>query len=242
MDKLPKAPLIEVIFELRWKVDSKSELSKCQYLHGDLYGLLKEDYPFRESLISPEVPIELYLSMPAHRFRTSQDDYPLVQVGPGLLTVNTTGDKYYWGDFEKKINSVLNRFSQAYKFETGQKVSLVLQYFDFLLFDFSNDNVHEYLTNNLNLNINQSFHKSETSPIGFNFGFQYLTDVGILSIQMNRGKNLKKEDGIIIQTSILNSEMTGETNIINTWLEEAHSFSSQLFKDMMKPSMYKTFK
>lgn len=59
---------------------------------------------------------------------------------------------------------------------------------------------------------------------------------------MNRGKNLKKEDGIIIQTSILNSEMTGETNIINTWLEEAHSFSSQLFKDMMKPSMYETFK
>jgi uncharacterized protein (TIGR04255 family) len=242
MEKLPNAPLLEIIFELRWKVDSKAELSKCQYLHGDLYALLKEDYPYRESLISPEVPIELYISVPAHRFRTSQEKYPLVQVGPGLITVNTTGDEYYWNDFEKKINSVLNRFSQVYKFESEQKVSLALQYFDFLLFDFSKDNVHEYLTNNLNVNINQNFHKSETSPTGFNFGFQYQTKIGVLSVLMNRGKNLKKEDGIIIQTSILNSELHGETKIINSWLEEAHSFCSNLFKNMMKPSMYESFK
>ncbi len=42
MSKLPNAPLVEVIFELRWKVDKNDELVKCQYLHGDLFAKVKE--------------------------------------------------------------------------------------------------------------------------------------------------------------------------------------------------------
>ncbi|MBV6460184.1 MAG: hypothetical protein HJHJAOHD_00286 [Flavobacteriales bacterium] len=101
MSKLPNAPLVEVIFELRWKVTDKEELTKCQYLHGDLYASIKDIYNFREALVAPEVPMELYLNIPAHRFRVAQNNYPLVQVGPGLLTLNTIDSKYNWEEFEE---------------------------------------------------------------------------------------------------------------------------------------------
>jgi len=46
MSKLPNAPLIEVIFEPRWKVTDKEKLSKCQYLHGDLLSSIKDVYTY----------------------------------------------------------------------------------------------------------------------------------------------------------------------------------------------------
>jgi len=99
MSKLPNAPLIEVIFELRWEIKQKSDLTKYQYLIGDLYSSIKGDFPIRESLAPPEIPTEILINNPAHRFRSDKNQYPLVQVGPGLLTLNTTDENYFWNDF-----------------------------------------------------------------------------------------------------------------------------------------------
>jgi len=88
MSKLPKAPLLEVIFELRWQIKQKSDLTKYQYLIGDLYSAIKKTYPVRESLAPPEVPTDILINNPVHRFRKDKNQYPLVQIGPGLLTLN----------------------------------------------------------------------------------------------------------------------------------------------------------
>jgi len=69
MSKLPNAPLLEVIFELRWKITNKNDLAKYQYLHGDLYSILKNSYHFRESLAPVEIPVEVLINKPIHRFR-----------------------------------------------------------------------------------------------------------------------------------------------------------------------------
>lgn len=42
MSKLPNAPLIEVVIELRWQITQKNELTGIQYLYGDLYNELKD--------------------------------------------------------------------------------------------------------------------------------------------------------------------------------------------------------
>ncbi len=59
MSKLHSAPLLEVIFEIKWAVISKSDIVDFQYLHGDLYSKLKSKYSHRESLIPPEIPIDV---------------------------------------------------------------------------------------------------------------------------------------------------------------------------------------
>ena len=41
-----------------------------------------------------------------HRFRVSPDGWPLLQVGPGVFTVNDTAN-YRWTEFEKRINDAV---------------------------------------------------------------------------------------------------------------------------------------
>ena len=84
MSKLPKAPLVEVVAELRWEIISKEELAGVQYLYGDLYNELKQKYPFRESIIPIEVPIEMTINRPVHRFRAEKEDIPFFKSDPLL--------------------------------------------------------------------------------------------------------------------------------------------------------------
>ena len=78
---------------------NKSDLSKVQYLYGDLYSELKQKYPHRESIVPTEIPLDILINQPVHRFRSAPNDYPLFQVGPGIITLNTTDSKYYWNTF-----------------------------------------------------------------------------------------------------------------------------------------------
>jgi uncharacterized protein (TIGR04255 family) len=241
MSKLPNAPLVEVIFELRWKVTDKEELTKCQYLHGDLYASLKDHYKFREALIAPEVPIELYLNAPAHRFRVAQNDYPLVQVGPGLITLNTVDSKYIWEDYEEQIKNVIKIFLEVYQFNSQQEISLSLQYFDFFKFNFESNNVFDFISNNLNITVKQNFFDNSNNPNNINLGFHYNTDLGSLSISVIRGIDIAKSDGIIMQTNIKSKLIKPDLNLVNDWLGKSHEFCSTLFKDMTKGTLYESF-
>jgi len=241
MSKLPNAPLVEVIFELRWKVTDPEELAKCQYLHGDLYALVKEDFKFREALIAPDVPMELYVNVPSHRFRFAQNDYPLIQVGPGLLTLNTIDSKYVWDEFESNIIKALHNFLMVYQFDLKQEITLTLQFFDFFEFDFVSSDVYNFLLNNLNVSVQQNFYTSKDFPNNLNLGFYYTTDLGSLSITITRGKDINKKDGIVMQTSIISKSTAPDIKLIQDWLGKSHEFCSQLFQTMTKGPLYQSF-
>jgi len=137
MSRLPKAPLIEVIFELRWNSLDQND----QYLHGDLYPLIKDRYPHREALGFSGAGFPnggIIIGGPTHRFRTAPNDYPLVQIGQGVLTVNTIDAKYSWKEYETWITDVLKNFSEIYSLKESQNVRLTLQYIDLINSTLSN--------------------------------------------------------------------------------------------------------
>jgi uncharacterized protein (TIGR04255 family) len=241
VSKLLNAPLLEVIFELRWKVTSKEDLAKCQYLHGDLFAVIKEDFKYREALVAPEVPMELYQNFPAHRFRVAQNDYPLVQVGPGLLTLNTIDPKYIWEDFELLIQKTIQNFLKVYKFELKDEITLALQYLDFFEFNFETNDVYAFLSNNLNTSVKQDFYNNQSHPDNLNLVFQYNTNLGSLTISIARGRNIQKKDGIVIRTAVYSKSLVPNIKLIHDWLSKSHEFCSQLFKDMTKGELYKSF-
>ena len=241
MSKLPHAPLVEVIFELRWNVTDADELAKHQYLHGDLFALLKDKFKYREALTLPDVPMEFYLNQPAYRFRVAENDYPLVQVGPGLLTVNTNDSKYDWVDFEKEITNVIQKFLTVYQFSETQNISLALQYFDFIAFDFERDDVFQFLTENLNVTVEQKFYKNESPPINLNLGFHFETAIGSLSVSIAKGKNLDKLEGIVLQMGQRSRSIRPDSELIANYLEQSHTICSQLFKKMTQGKLYDTF-
>ena len=239
MSRLPKAPLIEVIFELRWTLSGK-ELQDAQYLHGDLYPKLKDKFPFRE-IVQSGIPVEFAMQLPTHRFRSDAGGYPLVQVGAGILTVNTTDPKYFWGEYENLILEVLENFYSVYSFPPSKKVTTVLQYIDFLKFDFKNDDIIKFLDENLNLSVSQTFYKSDSGAKNMTLVLHFENALGLLVFTLGSGKNSGGQDGIIIQTSITRNNSESDTGSIKDWLDEAHKLCSNMFKDMTRGKLYSTF-
>jgi len=242
MSKLPQAPLLEVIFEVKWQVKTKEDFEKCQYLHGDLFAKLNNKYPFRELLIPPDVPLDIYLNVPAHRFRTAKNSYPLIQVGPGILTVNTNDEKYIWENYEKMCAEAFTTMVDLYKFKEGENITLSLKYFDFFLFNFKDNDINKFLSDNFHIQLKQTFLKESSNPASINLGFLYNTKLGGFSIRMNKGNNSKGQSGIIIDTSLSNNSSIPDVTKVSKWLNDAHDYVSDTFKAMTKGKMYDSFK
>ncbi len=242
MGKLANAPLLEVIFEIKWQLKSNNDLMKCQYLHGDFFSKMGKKYPYRESLIPPEVPMDAYLYMPAHRYRTKKDEYPLIQLGPGILTVNTTDNNYFWNKYEKWCQEAYLTLKELYEFDNNEQINLSLKYFDFFPFDFKKNNVIEFLSNNFNLEFNQTFIDENSFPASINIGFEYEVSFGNYSIKINRASNRKKQNGLIFNTTLSKKcHLLDKEQFIN-WLDESHNYVSKSFKLMIKEKMYNSFK
>jgi uncharacterized protein (TIGR04255 family) len=242
MSKLPNAPLLEVIFEIRWDI-MKSGLQKYQFLHGDLYSLLKEYYPIREILVPANVPVELLLNSPVHRFRHKEKGYPLFQTGPGLISVNTDDEIYDWDkDYFIRCKTITESFFKVYPSLGNEIFTPSLIYIDFLKLNIEKEDAFQFVNENLNIKVSQSFFQNQILPKSLDFGFMYATDLGDLKFSLNIGKNSKGEDGIVMQTNLHGPGFDNSTNDIIGWLDKAHNLSTNLFKQMTEGKLYDSFK
>lgn len=239
MSRLPGAPLIEVIFELRWTTLDPSD----QYLQGDLFPLIKDKYPHREAIGFAGggfPPGSFIIGGPTHRFRAAANDYPLVQIGPGVLTVNTVDAKYSWKDFENSIIEVYKKFIEVYPLKDTHNVKLTLQYIDLIRFDFDKGDILKFLNDKLHTSINQSFYSGSQAKNAI-LALNFENELGSLNISFARGKNFNQEDGIALQTNLTSGTIRPETSFISDWLSKAHIMTSSLFKEMTKGDLQKEF-
>lgn len=81
--KLSKAPLVEAILEMRWKLVEQGPAvaidPKYKVLVGRLYDRLEKDYPYHEPLPAASLPDEMMGYVIQHRFRPTKDQWPLLQ-------------------------------------------------------------------------------------------------------------------------------------------------------------------
>jgi hypothetical protein len=246
MSKLPNAPLIEVIFELFWTVNTTNEQEKFQFLLGDMYSKLKNEYPKRVSLVQTpitglKIPFEMFVNNPTYRF-IKNDSYPLYQIGPGILSVNTVDNSYDWEEFEKEIKKIVTVFSSSYEFEPNAFLNIALKYIDFYKFNFTND-AYAFLKENLHLNISHNICPTkDENPIFFSFGTGYKNDIGQFNIIINKGGINEKGEGFVVETNVVKTINSSELNTLPSWLNKAHSVLSDNFKNMTKGQMYQSFK
>lgn len=245
MSKLSKAPLVEVIVELRWKSDSPEELNKFQFLHGDMYSRLKDEFPVRENLIpilpnNIEVPTSAFINNAIYRFRKSQGGYPLYQLGPGLLSVNTVDNIYDWTNYIQKTKLVADAFLESYQFNKGEYFTPSLKFLDFFEFDFENANIFHYLKDKFHLNIVNEADNSNL-PVSVLFNVVYKKDIGLLSMNI-RNAGYEGKQGFSVETSLTTSIQYEKKYLLEKWLNESQEVLSQYFKDMTKGEMYNSFK
>jgi len=220
-------------------METEDALSQYAYLPGELHSLLKNQYPVRESLPPVLLPVDQARGLVAHRFRVAAGQHPLVQVGPGVLTVNTTDASYEWSEFEQRSLFVIEQFLKVYQ-SLNASLSLNLLYLDFLPFDFQKNDIQAYLRSHLHISLEQSFFQSQAPAKGIQLTLPFQTAHGHFTFSVQQA-NHNNQQGLMLQFSMRHNSPS-ELSAISAWLKEAHQVCSQAFKDMTKGELYNSFR
>src|SRR3972149_1757610 len=125
------------------------------------------------------MPDEMLGYVVQHRFRLAENRWPLVQVGPGVVTLNET-ENYEWDDFEVRSGQLINCLFAAYPDAPHSLTitNLQLRYIDAIRFEFDRDNIFEFMADKLKINLvfpTMMFHDApiQSLPVDLNtlFGF-----------------------------------------------------------------------
>lgn len=255
MIKLTNPPLVEAIFELRWNLQEIEHGIKkdpeYKLLVGRIFENVKTDFPSYEQLPTANMPDEMAGYIIQHRFRKNKNEWPLIQIGPGIVTLNDT-EEYLWGNFKEKIVYLLETLYDTYPdAETNLTVSgLVLRYIDAVPFDFENDDIFVYLKEKFKVDVNlyQKLFENEkvkAFPKGLDLKFSYDSEIpkGRMNLRFARGK--KKEVDALIWETIVQSipeETPNNKDEIVSWTNDAHDLTKDWFCNLIEGELMELFK
>jgi uncharacterized protein (TIGR04255 family) len=249
MKKLPKAPLKEVIFELRWdlEVDDKTqqEYDKGYELaQGKFQSLIKNKFKFYTRNLPREIPEHLLNYKTVHQFWLKENTWPVLQLGPGIFTMNDTDKNYVWEDtFFPLIQSYLKLLFKAYE----NKININfcnLKYIDAVKINDYPDknNILNFVKNNLKIKLEHCFDiNGILENININQTFK-LKDRSLLNIVIANGTDKNTKEPMLIWQTAVFKKTVFKNNEILKWCKNAHSIISPLFKKMTKGDFYDSFK
>lgn len=251
---LKNKPLVEAIFELRWQLKESQAGIKVdpnyKMLVGRVYERLKEEYPYSEQLPTATMPDEIAGYIVQYRFRKDKDRWPLVQIGPGIITLNDT-EGYDWDDFVKRISEIITVLFELYPdAENSLKAnSLLLRYIDAIEFDYEHEDIFSFLREKMkvNIEINKEIF-AETGvgerPIDFDFRFSFLSakPEGAIHMRVLRGK-VKTSDTLLLETmvNLTGEDVPQEKGKIFDWVRYAHGLIHKWFFKIIKGDLQRRF-
>ncbi|MFZ5452278.1 MAG: TIGR04255 family protein [Thermodesulfobacteriota bacterium] len=252
---LSKKPLVEAIFELKWQLkEIATNINidpEYKLLVGIIYDRIKKDYPSHQSLDSTNIPDEFSGYVVQHRFRKGENSWPLVQLGPGIITLNDTKE-YDWDDFKERIINVSNVLFDVYP-ESHIKLkikSALIRYIDAIEFDYDKENILSFLKDKLKIEV--KVHEKLFDNTGVNnlpsfydlkFSFKSGKPRGIIRIRFVKGRK-QGSDSLIWETTVESIGEDAPSNIgeINIWVEEAHRLTHDWFFKLIEGELYARFK
>ena len=251
---LKNKPLVEAIFELRWELQEPAPGMKVdphyKIMVGRIYDRVKDEYPFHEQLPTATMPDEIAGYVVQHRFRKGKDKWPLIQIGPGIITLNDT-ENYTWENFKGRIEEILTTLFESYPdSENNLKINgLLLRYIDAISFDYKKENLFNFLKKNLkvSIQIHQNLFKEtgvNNSPldIDLRFAFPSTKPKGAVHLRFVRGKR-KNEEALIWETMVqsIGENVPKNKEKIIFWVEEAHSLTDDWFFKMIEGDLLRRF-
>jgi len=251
--ELKNKPLVEAILEVRWKLQGSPPATQVdphyKLLLGRLFDRMIGDYPEHEELPTASFPDELVGHVVQHRFRKAPNSWPLVQVGPGVFTVNSTDD-YRWPDFRPRVLSAVEKLYNAHPKVGDLKIAnLILRYIDAVDFDYRVNNAFEFLRDKLKLSIllPRSLFDStavEDRPNGFTCqcSFRCQEPKGIVAIRFAAGKK-GDAPAVIWETTVESTEddLTEMPGAFEGWLDAAHKVTDDWFSKMIEGELERRF-
>ena len=258
---LKNKPLIEAILEIKWyltrpdKVPGLAQMlmpavdPHYRLLLGRLFDRFQKDYPVHEQLPTATLPDEIVGQFVQHRFRVAKDEWPLVQVGPGVFTVNDT-QHYTWSDFQQRANQAVARLYDAHPNVSELRVqSLALRYIDAVEYNYEEEDAFEFLREKLKVATNlppSLFGETgvENRPKSFSWQatFQCSKPSGSVHVSFATGR---KEDkpAIVWETTVQSAgnELPLMPDGFASWLNAAHEITDDWFFKLIEGELERRF-
>lgn len=248
-------PVIETIFELRWEIENDQQTGRMKdpsypMMYGSLYERLKKDFPIIEDLPSVQAHPETTPYVPRHRMRKERNGYPLVQVGPGIITVNMAKG-YSWTSFRALILRVLESVIDLYP-NNSLPLNFVkseLRYVNGIRFDIARENPLTFLAEKMHMKMELDPEVFELNSIndrpnavGLNLSYVLDKPMGHLGISANLGQ-FEGKPAFIQQTVIQSFGELAPSDVagFTPWLEEAHAVAESCFQVFSKGELMEKF-
>jgi uncharacterized protein (TIGR04255 family) len=248
-------PLIEVIFELRWEIQQDQQTGRMRdpsypMMYGRLYERLKKDFPIVEDLPSTQAHPETTPFVPRHRMRKTENGYPLIQVGPGMITVNHSKG-YSWEAFRSLIVRLIESVSELYPTGTSllNFIKSEIRYVNGIRFDMARENPLAFLSEKLHTKLELSpelFERvrlnDKPNALGMNLSFALEKPVGNLSVTANLGQ-FEGKPAFIQQTLVqsFGELVPADADGFQGWLDEAHLVAESCFQVFCKGDLMEKF-
>jgi len=251
--ELKNKPLVEAIFEVRWKLQGMPPGPQIdphyKLLLGRLFDRMLKDYPEHEQLPTANIPDELVGHVVQHRFRVAANSWPLVQVGPGVFTVNSTAD-YKWTDFRPRVLTAIENLYDAHPKVGELKITnLILRYIDAVDYDYTKENVFEFLRDKLKLNISLPGNLFQVTgvankPNSFTWqtAFKCENPCGLINIRFATGQK-SNAPAVVWDTTVESTvdDLPKMPQALAGWLDAAHDISDDWFFKMIEGELERRF-
>ncbi len=251
---LPSKPLVEAVLELKWQLRPNPGGPGpvdpgYPYAVGRLFEQLHATYPFREELPQAQIPDAITPYLVKHRFRTSEGGWPLVQIGPGIATLNFT-ETYTWELFRDAALALLPRLRTAYEGVYAlTPASLLLRYINAVSCDFVHEDVIRFLDEKLHVSLRlpgailDSPHREGTARgLDVRLALPVSRPVGVASVKFSTGRR-GDVPSLIWEHNVLSKDEKapdlGEG--FATWLDQAHEVAEAWFLTLVEGDLLEGF-
>jgi uncharacterized protein (TIGR04255 family) len=263
--KLESNPLLEAWLEIRWQLEPTnipnfSRDPNFPFALGVFFSNVKNEFGYREPLGPSHAPEDMLPYVVRYRFRPGKDEWPLLQLGPGVATVNFT-EPYTWDHFEEKALYLRERLLDAYGKTELKPQLVVLRYRNGEPLEYGSNNLLDFFNEDLNTSITLPAHipgfvSSVTWPTSANisFTFDLLEPKGTGTLRLGTGSRQRidktnqeiTEQMVIWQLEVASGgndapALTEEDEFAH-WLTSAHAVIHEWFFSLIEGPLFRRYK
>lgn len=247
-DNLPNKPLVETFLEIKWGEPGRPDPA-YPLIVGRLYEKMKDPYRAIQDLDLAQFPPALAVHVPRHRFRVGENQWPLVQIGPGIAAVNDT-ENYSWSDFRARALVLLVSLREVHPQGDEMPITgLKLEYIDAIEFDFEVGDVRPFLREKLRIVLALPDAVFDGQPVDdrpkhtvVQLAFPTRSPRGLIQFSVRTGAK-EGRPALILNTSVASAgdDAADGWRELGTWLDGAHNIIRHWFFTLVQGQLLKEF-
>jgi uncharacterized protein (TIGR04255 family) len=246
MNKLPKAPLQEVILEVRWGSAVKGTPGVFidpgyAFALGKFQAFISARFPVSVKKFPLDIPPQVIGNQPDYQFWSEGRTWPVIQLGPGVLTVNDTEKNYEWAKtFFPLASETIEHLFKAYS-ENLKFSGFSLRYIDVVKTqDYGFSDWPDFIKKQINFSFDNQYNtRGKLKNFSFDQVFE-LEEGGNLQVILSNGTSPQNDDLFVIQISVNETFEVTKEELLKK-IEAAHNHTSAVFKEICKKAFYASF-